>query len=63
MHYRQCKYQGVVYTVGDDVMISNSEADDPESVMDCYVASIIHMYEMSMWTFIFHSVVCSCIDL
>ena len=44
---RKCQYQGTEYNVGDHVLISNSEADDPESVKHCYVASIVYMYEMS----------------
>lgn len=28
-------------------MIANSEADDPESIRHCYVASLVYMYEMS----------------
>ena len=32
-------------------MISNAEADDPESVKHCYVATLVHMYEMSKKTF------------
>lgn len=33
--------------MGNFVMISNSEADDPESAEHCYVAQLVYMYEMS----------------
>lgn len=44
---RTCKYLGTEYNVGDHVLIANSEADDPESIRHCYVASLVYMYEMS----------------
>lgn len=51
--YRKCKYNATEYTIGDHVMIANSEADDPESISHCYIASLIYMYEMSEYLHIF----------
>jgi len=44
--YKKCQYEGKEYSMGDHVMISNSEASDPESVEHCYVATLVFMYEM-----------------
>ena len=45
--FRGCVYSGTEYNIGDHVLIANSEADDPESIRHCYVASLVFMYEMS----------------